>query len=78
MPVAPDGRLAQLFTPTRLPTARRRLAGRLAELESAGGPPLPQCRELAEASWYVFYNQVMTGVFSATDEIAHTLEARTS
>ena len=70
-----DGRLAQLFQPTRLPTVRRRLAGRLAELEQAGGPELPQCRELAEGSAYVFYNQVTAGVFAATDEIARVLES---
>jgi hypothetical protein len=70
-----DGRLAQLFQPTRLPTVRRQLAGRLAQLERAGGPELPQCRELAEGNSYVFYQQVMAGVFAATDEIAHALES---
>jgi hypothetical protein len=71
-----DGRVAGYGLVTRLPAARRRLAAALAVLEHVEGPDLPQARELAGASIYIFYNQFVGAVFAATDEIARVLEAR--
>jgi Putative DNA-binding domain len=75
-PNAPDGRIQGIGIPTRVPTARRLLAGELAGLKSLGGPDLPACEELAGASIFIFYNQFLGAVYSATDEIARALEAR--
>jgi hypothetical protein len=61
---------------TRLPTARRKLAGRLAALASVGGPDLPACRDLASGSTLVYRSGVVGQVFNAMDEIARAFEAR--
>jgi hypothetical protein len=72
-----DGRLVSVGPPTRLPTARTRLAGRLAALQQLEGPALPQCADLAESSHFVFYSQVHGSVFLAMHEISRALEAQT-
>jgi hypothetical protein len=74
----PDGRMGGFGRDTGIPTMRRRLASRLAALESVGGPELPECRALAESSHFVFYNQVIGAVFSAMDEIARAAEQHAS
>jgi hypothetical protein len=66
------------FRLTELPTARRRLAGRIATFEQAGGPLLPQCRELAEGSIFTHYIQFYSAIFAATDELARVAEQRVS
>ena len=75
-PRAPDGRFGGGGTPTAIPGARRRVAGRLAALEAAGGPRLQQCRELAEGGTFTAYRQFRGAVFAALDEIARYLEQR--
>jgi hypothetical protein len=69
-----DGRIAGYGVVSRIPTARRRLGAALAALAQTGGPLLPECQELAMGSTLIFYNQVVSSVFQATDEIARTLE----
>jgi hypothetical protein len=71
---SPDGRLGGYGRVTKVPTVRRRLAARLSSLRAAGGPALPECQDLADGSQFVFYNQVISAVFAATDEIARVLE----
>jgi hypothetical protein len=73
-PHRPDGRVASIGQPTRIPTARAHLRAALALLEQLGGPELPTCRNLAEASHYVFLNQMFGDVYQATTEIAHAAE----
>lgn len=72
----PDGRVASIGQPTRIPTERVRLRTALAQLEQLGGPELPTCRNLADASHYVFLNQMSGDVYQATTEIAHAAETR--
>jgi hypothetical protein len=72
-----DGRLAGYGVASRIPTARRRLGAALAALAQTNGPSLPQCEELARGSTLIFFNQVVSAIFSATDEIARTLEIQT-
>jgi schlafen family protein len=73
----PTARIAGYGFVSRLPTARKRLAGRLAALAHTGGPELPQSQELALGSTLIFYNQVVSAVFMAVDEIARTFETQT-
>jgi hypothetical protein len=71
---SPDGRFGGYGRVTKVPTVRRRLAARLASRRAAGGPALRECQDLADGSHFVFYNQVISAVFAATDEIARLLE----
>jgi hypothetical protein len=69
-PRRPDGRVASIGQPTRIPTARMRLRAALTVLERLHGPRLPACWSLAESSHYVFLNQMFGDVYLATSEIA--------
>jgi hypothetical protein len=76
-PSSRDGRLAGFGVVSRVPTARRRLGAALAALAQTGGPSLPGCEELARGSTLIFFDQVVSAVYSATDEIARTIETQT-
>lgn len=66
----PNARVGALGVPTRLPTARAQLAGRLASFSRLGGPDMPHCQELATGTKLIYRSGVFGLVYNAMAEIA--------